>query len=409
MRAGVKSASHGCPAGRPCSRLALIPEAPLGSQLSLVLLGGFQARRGAGDALPLSNIKAQALLAYLAVKPGHRHPRDKLAALLWPGAAAEHARQSLRQTLVRLRHALGTGATLATDQRGVAIEGPGLDVDVVRFEALIADGSTEALEAAALLYQGELLDGIRVTEPPFDEWLLGERERLRELALQGLVRLLEVHAGSGPAGVAIRTAIRILNLDPAREAVHRTLMQLFERQGRRAEALRQYRLCVDALQRELAIEPELETRRLYQEIIRSGRVPPAASDASRATVSTASLRGHEAPAVAPPPSLVDEPVPEPVPMIGRGLEMRRLRDGLEAMTHGEGRLVLVLGEAGIGKSRLLEALEAEARGRGIPAHVGRSYLSEQVLAFAPWIEALRAADVTAQPRNPGVSRADLDR
>jgi tetratricopeptide (TPR) repeat protein len=68
------------------------------------------------------------------------------------------------------------------------------------------------------------------------------------------------------------------------------------------------------------------------------------------------------------------------------------------MTHGEGRLVLVLGEAGIGKSRLLEALEAEARGRGIPAHVGRSYLSEQVLAFAPWIEALRAADVTAQPR-----------
>ena len=368
-------------------------------RLSLDLLGGFQARLASGAPLPVTHAKAQALLAYLAVRPGRRHARDKLATLLWPGTTDEHARQSLRQTLVRLRQGLGTAATLAADQREVAIEVPGLEVDVVRFEALIRDGSTEALEAAALLYQGDLLEGIRVKEPPFDEWLLGERERLRELALQGLGKLLEVQSSSGLAGAAIQTAMRILSLHPAREPVHRQLMELFQRQGRRAEALRQYRLCVDALQRELGVEPELQTRRLYQEIVRSDGVPSASGDGRRIAVS-APLPGPftEARESLPPSGLGAAPRSEPSPLVGRAPEMRVVRRALDDMLRGEGRVVLVVGEAGIGKSRLLEALEADARERGVPCHLGRSYLSEQVLPFAPWIEALRAADVTGQPR-----------
>jgi DNA-binding SARP family transcriptional activator len=329
----------------------------------------------------LSN-KAQALVAYLAVNPGRRHSRDKLAALLWPNTGDEHARQSLRQTLVTLRRVLGARAILA-DHREVALDGPGLDVDVVRFEALAAERSAQARERAVALYQGDLLEGIRVKEPPFDEWLLGERERLRELAKETLRGLLDDQHAGGLVEPAIRTALRILTLDPASEPAHRELMRLFARQGRRGEALRQYRLCVDALQRELGVEPQAETRRLYQEIVRSERVraPAEARPAwSPARTSTLAL----------------DPTSQVAPLIGRDRELDRLGETLDAAARGGGRLVVVLGEAGIGKSSLLEALEVEARRRGVRCHLGRAYPSEQVLAFAPWIEALRA-DAVADP------------
>lgn len=354
----------------------------MASRLCLILLGGFEARLASGTPLLLPNNKAQALLAYLAMAPGRPHLRDKLATLLWPSTGDEQARQSLRQALVTLRRALGTQPILFADHREVALEGASLDVDVVRFEALLADSSGAALEAAAALYQGDLLEGIRVKEPPFDEWLQRERERLRELARQGLLTLLTQQLGAGSAGPAIRTALRVLALDPAQEAVHRELMRLFQRQGRRGDALRQYRLCVDALQRELGVEPQPETRRLYQQIVRSGRVLPGPADAGSTVIGPS-----------PPAVVAEEPVRASAPLIGRDTELARLGQGLDAAERGHGRLVLVLGEAGSGKSSLLEALEAESRRRGVRCCLGRAYLSGQVLAFAPWIEALRAGNV----------------
>jgi DNA-binding SARP family transcriptional activator len=359
------------------------------SGFSLRLLGGFQVRLGSGGPLTLSN-KAQALLAYLAVSPGCRHARDKLATLLWAGTSDEQARQSLRQVLVTLRRALAHHATLIADHGEVALEGPGLDVDVVRFEALARDGSTGALAEAAALYQGDLLEGIRVKEPPFEEWLLAERERLREMVVEALARLLEHQVDGGPAAPAIRTAMRILTLDPARESVHRDLMRLFERQGRRGDALRQYRLCVDALQRELGLEPRPETRRLYQDIVRAGQTQATSAAIKPAKGATMSPSG--------PRGLVDERVRESVSLVGRDAELARLHQAIKATGRGEGRLVLVLGEAGIGKTSLLEALEVEAHQQGVRCHLGRSHLSEQVLAFAPWIDALRAGERLDDPQ-----------
>jgi DNA-binding SARP family transcriptional activator/tetratricopeptide (TPR) repeat protein len=354
----------------------------MASRLCLILLGGFEARLASGTPLLLPNNKAQALLAYLAMAPGRPHLRDKLATLLWPGTGDDQARQSLRQALVTLRRALGAQPILFADHREVTLEGDSLDIDVVRFEALMAESSVAALETAAALYHGDLLEGVRVKEPPFDEWLQRERGRLRELAQQGLLTLLTHQLGSGPVGPAIRTALRILALDPAQEAVHRELMRLFQRQGRRGDALRQYRLCVDALQRELGMEPQPETRRLYQEIVRSERVWPEPADAGPTVI------GASSPAV-----VSEEPLRASAPLVGRATELARLGQGLDAAERGHGRLVLVLGEAGSGKSSLLEALEAESRRRGVRCHLGRAYLSGQVLAFAPWIEALRAGDV----------------
>jgi DNA-binding SARP family transcriptional activator/tetratricopeptide (TPR) repeat protein len=365
-------------------------KASLASGLSLSLLGGFQVRLGSGGPLTLSNSKAQALLAYLAVAPGRRHPRDKLATLLWSGVSDEQARQSLRQVLVTLRRVLANHANLIAEHAEVALEGPRLDVDVVRFEALVRDGSTRALAEAAALYQGDLLEGIRVKEPPFEEWLLAERERLREMVVEALARLLEHQVGGGPVTPAIRTAMRILTLDPARESVHRDLMRLFERQGRRGDALRQYRLCVDALQRELGLEPRPETRRLYQDIVRAGQTQDtstAAEPTKGATMAPSRPRG-----------LAVERAREAVPLVGRDAELARLHQAIQATGRGVGRLVLVLGEAGIGKTSLLEAIEVEAHQRGVRSHLGRSYLSEQVLPFAPWIDALRAGERLDDPQ-----------
>jgi len=352
-------------------------------RLSLSLLGGFRARLGPDRPLSLSN-KAQALLAYLAADPGRRHPRDKLATLLWSGTSDEQARQSLRQALATLRRALAPQAILIAEHGEVALEGQALDVDVVRFEALVGDGSPGALAEAAALYEGDLLEGIRVKEPPFEEWLLAQRERLRELAVEALARLLADQTDRRPAAPAIRTAMRILALDPARESVHRDLMRLFERQGRRGDALRQYRLCVDALQRELGLEPGPETRQLYRDIVRSAQ-PHAAPSTTE-------------PDKAPPGQPGRAVQREPITLMGRDAEMARLHGALTALGRGEGRLVVLLGEAGIGKTSLLEALEAEAHRQGVRCHPGRSYLSEQVLSFAPWIDALRAGERLDDPR-----------
>jgi DNA-binding SARP family transcriptional activator len=140
-------------------------------------------------------------------------------------------------------------------------------VDVADFERLLDDGGVPALEAAAMLYRGEFLDGFRVEEPAFDDWAAGERARLRERARHGLSGLLSHHDGSGAVEPAIETAQRLLRVDRTQEPVHRTLIQLYNRQGRRADALRQYRTCVGMLRTELGVEPAPETVRLYREIL----------------------------------------------------------------------------------------------------------------------------------------------
>ena len=238
--------------------------------ISLALLGGFRARLDAGPALTLPTRKAQAVLAYLAVPLGQAHPRDKLAALLWGDRPETLARKSLRQTLFIIRRALAdqTSAWLDLDGGALALNPAAVDVDVSRFEHRLADGTPAALAEAVTLYQGDLLQGLAVEEPLFEEWLMLERERLREAALEGLARLLAHQRGTGANEAAVQTGLRLLALDPLQESCHRALMQLYARLGRRDAALRQYQQCVDVVRRELHTEPEAETSALYQQILR---------------------------------------------------------------------------------------------------------------------------------------------
>src|SRR2546427_3495163 len=344
------------------------------SQLVLSLLGGFEARIGSGPPIAVPTKKAQALVAYLALTEDQGHPRDKLAALLWPDTPAASARNALRQTLFVLRKALGPAerAGLVMTGDAIVLAAEAAQTDVAAFEAAVAAATPAALEHAAGLYRGDLLAGLGAVAEPFEDWLMSERERLRELALEAFARLLAHQRAVGALAPAVQSALRLLALDPLQEAVHRTLMRLYVQLGRRDTALRQYQECVETLGQELAVEPESETKELYQEILRQRGVREAT------------------PSIAITPS-------DP-PLVGREVELGRLHDALAEAWTGGGRVVAVIGEAGIGKSRLLAELAAEAGRRGGGILLGRAYESEQILPFGPWVGALRDAGVLTDPQ-----------
>jgi DNA-binding SARP family transcriptional activator len=372
------------------------------SSLSVTLLGGFHVRSDAGP-LTVPTRKAQALLAYLAVPAGHPHPRDKLASLLWGDTADEQARNSFRQALSTLRKALPPGSLVA-EAETVALDPAAAEVDVAVFERRVAEATPGALAEAAALYQGDLLAGLALKEAPFEEWLLSERERLRELALEGLAKLLAHRRSAGQTEPAIQTGLKLLTLDPLQEPVHRMLMRLYAEAGRRGAALRQYQQCVAVLQRELDVEPEAETKQLYQEIIRRAAASP----------------GQAAPGKARPEPTRRWPstgrsagVTTETPLIGRDAELATLRSALAEVVGERGHVVAVLGEAGVGKTRLLVEVATEARQGGCHVLFGRAFESAQILPFGPWVDAFRAGGLIAEELKVGaldpVWRAELAR
>jgi DNA-binding SARP family transcriptional activator len=312
-----------------------------------MLLGPPRVERD-GRPVAFDTRKALALLAYLALG-GRPRPRDVLAELLWPERDAEHARGALRRTLSAVRGAAGAEALETTRDR-VAL-GAAVEVDVARFRALAAAGE---LEAAAGLFCGELMEGFGLRDSPaFEDWQRGEADALRRELAAVLGRLVE-RTGS------LVHAARWLELDPLHEPAHRALIRLYAANGDRAAALAQYRDCVRVLTRELGVPPLEETTRLYEAI-------------SEGT--------SEAPSPPPP----DRPAARAVPLVGRDADRAALIELLGA----DGRVALIEGEAGIGKTRLAEELVAAARERGAAVLAGRAYEEESTLAYGPLVEALR--------------------
>jgi DNA-binding SARP family transcriptional activator len=254
------------------------------ADLTLTLLGGFEATRTTGALLSLPTKKAQALLVYCALRPGRAQQREHLATLLWAETAQAQARNSLRQTLFVLRTALRgkLSTALRIEASTVATDPAVVEADVLRFEGLVAERSPQALEQAAALYRGDLLEGFVVDSEPFEQWLFQERERLRDMATEVLARLLRHQTGEGRTEAAIQTARRLLSLDPLQEAVHRVVMRLHAQAGRRQAAVRQYETCLRVLRRELGLEPETDTQRLYEQIVGMDRAASRANgDAGR--------------------------------------------------------------------------------------------------------------------------------
>ncbi|ALP54287.1 hypothetical protein Tel_14670 [Candidatus Tenderia electrophaga] len=271
---------------------------PTSPAARLTLLGGFQLRDAAGTERIVAAKKAKALLAYLALQPGQAQTREKLAALLWGEGSDEQARQSLRQALAGLRKALPANVIGAVDDQ-LWIDAARLSCDVNEFRRLGEAGSSENLVRALDLYQGELLEGLNPRAEVFEEWLLSERAQLQHQALVLMERLLTRHLEDEHPGQALDLALRLLSLDPLREATHRVIMQLHARRGHFTAALKQYDQCRRLLQRELGVAPEAETEQLQQQILARRRrpgdaaqdeaPPPAPTTAARAQLRQATV------------------------------------------------------------------------------------------------------------------------
>ena len=170
-----------------------IPRAPMDGapspQFGLSLLGGFELT-GPDGVVDLPSGKLAGLLAYLACTAPKPQSRERLSALLWGSHLDAQAKHNLRQALSRLRRVLGQDA-LESDGEVVWLNTTAVRCDVSRFEALIRQGSREALSAAADLYRGRLIDDVALSEEGWSDWLTVERERLLDLALGALMALGE--------------------------------------------------------------------------------------------------------------------------------------------------------------------------------------------------------------------------
>lgn len=239
--------------------------------LRLKVLGGFRLETASGDAVPLRQRRAQALLGYLAMNAGQEQRRDKMASLLWSRSDDEHARQSLRQTIRELRKlaALANHAGLVVTSEAMTIEPDELPVDVVDFKRLVAEGSVESLEKALDLYDGELLEGLDINEPVYEEWLIEARRGLNDAVLQAMLTLLDAYQSDGAVEASLRIARRILSVDRFQETAHRAVMRCLDQLGRRTEAIQHYKACLKTLKTELGVDPSEATAGLYQEILKS--------------------------------------------------------------------------------------------------------------------------------------------
>src|SRR6516165_5381030 len=233
------------------------------------LLGRFELRAPDEQEVSLGARKSIALLALVAAAPGQRMSRDRLAVLLWEDMPDAQARGNLRQLLAATRR---PAPFLEADTASIGFSAEMVETDLAASEAAIAENTPAALEQAAALYRADLLDGFALRDRDFNDWLTGERERLREHAVQLFLRLMERAAAIG-VEPAIRWALRILAVDPVHEPAHRALMELYAAQGRHAAALRQYEQLRETLSRELDTRPEPQTDALARRIRDDRRTP----------------------------------------------------------------------------------------------------------------------------------------
>lgn len=347
-----------------------------------------------GAPLAVDTRKAVALLAYLATTAG-AHSREWLAALLWPESDRERARATLRRTLSALNSALG-GRWVLADRSEVALAETDVWVDVHVFrqalqrpaahdhpDEVVCERCLDDLDEAVGWYRDEFLVGFGLRDSaPFDDWQRHTADELRREVTLALDRLITARTRRGELDEAAAHAGRRLMIEPLHEPTHRRLVLLHAWRGRRAEAVRQYERCRQLLDRELGVEPLTETTAVY-EAVRDGRPPPPPPapvaprpDVSSPTADTSILRHR---------------------LVGRDEPLAQLAEAHAAATGG-GRVVAIDGEAGVGKTALLDAFAETARRRGATVVWIRGREAEQSLAYGVVADALREAAAVAGSR-----------
>ncbi|QIG49288.1 tetratricopeptide repeat protein [Nordella sp. HKS 07] len=237
-----------------------------GTSLEIRLFGPMTAQIG-GKTLVIASKKTRALLAYLVQREGVDIARTTLTGLLWGERSETQARASLRQSLSELRAALGEAAdALAATKEAITWRAGAAWLDTRTLEEAAQSEDPVTLGDAAGLFSGDVLEGMAIDEPAFEQWLAGERERFRLLAATVRGRLAKSAEGAGRLEEAVAHAQQLLNLDPLQEHVHRMLMRLYAAQGRPDAALAQFERCERELSNQLGVTPDAETAALARSI-----------------------------------------------------------------------------------------------------------------------------------------------
>ncbi|MBN1810286.1 MAG: AAA family ATPase, partial [Anaerolineae bacterium] len=320
--------------------------------VSLCLLGTVQVERDGEPVCGFRSRKALAILGYLAVQ-NQPIPRERLADLFWENKAEVRGRANLNWVLHRITTLLP--GCLQTDCHTVGFQRSlSYWLDTAAFEDLEVQGDPASLAAAIALYRGQFLEGVSLkgcTE--FELWLVGERERWHRRVAGVLERLVAHHGQCGAYEDGVRFAQQLLALEPWREEVYQQVMRLLAWDGQRGAALAQYEACRQALADELNVEPAAETTQLYEQI-RAGELPsPGTLDLT-----------------VQPPSFLEEgedgieDATGDAVFVAREQELARLDGFLDGALDREAKVVFITGEAGQGKTMLIQRFVR----RGLEAH-----------------------------------------
>jgi predicted ATPase len=336
--------------------------------LRIHLLGDFLLTLDDVPVMTINSPRLQSLFAYLVLHQKAPQNRSHVAFLMWPDSAETQAYTNLRQLLYHLRQALPyADRFLHIDNQclqWLPTSGDGtftLDIQEMEQALLQAEQAEQAQDTNALrlaleqvlhLYHGDLLPGC------YDEWILPERDRLRQTFLRATQRLSTLAEEARDYGAAITIAQQLQRADPLDEATCRQLMRLYALSGERAAALRIYHTFSKLLERELGAQPARATQTVYEGLVRSNESPEVKSNPR-------TLRRTDA------------------PLISRKAEWRLLQDVWRKVTNGKAQMAILTGEAGIGKTRLVEEMEVWASRQGITIASARCYSTLEDLAYAP--------------------------
>lgn len=328
------------------------------AQLSLLVLGPFQALLDGKPVTGFESTRVRALLTYLAVEKARPHRRETLVELFWPEQPSGVGAANLRHALANLRKAIGdqhatppflliTAGTLQFNAASNTV------IDLDRFNALLINNPPPAAcQEALALYRSRFVEGFTLDDSPeFELWLTVQRERIDYLAGQALAKVVAAAVQQGDFPQAISWTQRQLTLDALNEDLHQQLIWLLAHSGQRTAALHHYDHCCDLLRQELAIEPAAALQTLVAHL-RTGNPDLGTIYGQDGEPLTAP---STAPAKPPPtPGAPRLPTP-PTPFIGREAELALVAARLAEPTC---RLLTIVGPGGIGKTRL--AIQAAA-------------------------------------------------
>jgi DNA-binding SARP family transcriptional activator/tetratricopeptide (TPR) repeat protein len=335
--------------------------------LSVRVVGGLALTVDDEAVEPPTGRPARALLGWLATHPG-RHGRGRVAAALWPDFRDESARANLRTALSAVRETLGTagGTGLVADRQIVGLaDPPEVVVDVNEFEALLEAG--RPVEAIAALGGGEVL-------PDLDyDWVFHERDRVRELVSSAMAGLAAAAEARGDQADAVAWLRRRTASDPFDESAHRDLIAAMVRAGDRAGALIVYERLSERLRRELGVAPSAATRGL-------------ATSLRKDELDRLGIGDQRLVARADFPRRLD-PARWRGEFVGRADAFARLHAAWAAVQDGGVAFAVVVGEAGIGKSRLSARFAEEVYAAGATVLAGVAE-EDGVRPYGPIFDAL---------------------